>query len=313
MALKVKLSNPLKPARIMIYGGVGVGKTTLGARAPKPVFISAEGGTDQVTDAEGNPVAEIDGIKDWTGIIQAVKDLITDAHEFKTLVIDSADWLEKMCHQKIIGTSGHSIVTVNKGYGAGYRAAEAMHVELRDLLTQLRDKRGMNIVVTAHSEVKDVKDPSMPHDYQQHKPKCHDYVNGVWKEWVDALLFARFETFTKDSDTAKARAFGTGKRIVYTVEQPSFQAKNRYTLPPEMEFTLNLWNDILAFRQKNPQKEVVEGSLEDVAKELNERWEKITDETLKQSVKDTVAKAGQDLDALKKILARVRELQKGQS
>ena len=51
--LQVRKSNPNKPPRVMIYGVEGVGKSTLGARAGKPIFISPEGGTDNIVDANG--------------------------------------------------------------------------------------------------------------------------------------------------------------------------------------------------------------------------------------------------------------------
>lgn len=35
-----------KPAKIMIYGETGVGKSTLGSKAEKPVFLSAEDGAE---------------------------------------------------------------------------------------------------------------------------------------------------------------------------------------------------------------------------------------------------------------------------
>lgn len=106
----------------------------------------------------------------------------------------------------------------------------------------------MAIIVTAHAHVKPVKDPSMPHDYDAYEIKCHELVSSLWREWVDALLFVRFRTFTNDSEeTQRARAVSDGQRVVYTVKQPSFQAKNRYGLPPEMNFTLDFWNDLKSY------------------------------------------------------------------
>ena len=37
-----------KPPRLLIYGSEGIGKSTLGASAPKPIFVPTEDGLDQI-------------------------------------------------------------------------------------------------------------------------------------------------------------------------------------------------------------------------------------------------------------------------
>lgn len=246
--LQIEESNPDSPARVCIYGVEGVGKSTFGAKSEKPIFITVEGGIDKLTDANGKRLRKVKSTNTWESVMQAVKDLTNENHDFKTLVIDSADWVEKLCHAAIIGQSGKTITTVNGGYGAGLRESELRHKQLIDLLTTLQDKRKMNIIVTAHYQVKQVKDPSLMEDYDQFEVKCHEMVSSLWREWVDALLFARFRTFTTNpNDTAKARAKSDGSRVVFTRKQPSFQAKNRYGLPEEMDFTENFWNEFIVY------------------------------------------------------------------
>jgi hypothetical protein len=41
-----------KPPRIMIYGSEGVGKSTFGASAPKPIFIQTEDGLGEIDCAK---------------------------------------------------------------------------------------------------------------------------------------------------------------------------------------------------------------------------------------------------------------------
>lgn len=304
MKLVTKKSNPMKPVRVMIYSAEGVGKSTFGAKSDHPVFITPEGGVDRLTDTKGDPCEYIPDVSSWDGIMSAIKSLLIDEHNFKTLVLDSADWIEGIAHQKIIGTSGKSITTVNGGYGAGYRQSQTMHQELIKLLDELIEKKGMNIVITAHAHVKDVKDPEIMVDYQAFEIKCHEFVSSVWREWVDALLFARFKTYTSNGeDTKKARAFGDGTRSVCTVKKPAFQAKNRFGMPEELEFTEDFWNTLIGYA-KNPVKPTIEKVISDLTDLSNS--EKLADK--KDALSKAMSDANGDLEKLIKIRNYARVL-----
>jgi len=60
-------------------------------------------------------------------------------------------------------------------------------------------------------------------------------------EWVDILSFANYKVLVKKSDVGfnntKTRGITTGERLLHFVENPAFLAKNRYTLPAEVEMT----------------------------------------------------------------------------
>jgi len=305
MPIKTRKSDPSKPPRVMIYGVEGVGKSTLGAMAEKPIFITPEGGADQLKDSKGNPIEEFENVRDWDSLERAVAQLTNEEHGFKTLVLDSADWIEGLAHKKIIGNSGKDIIRCNGGYGSGYRDSQRMHTALISDLSRLRSEKGMNIIVTAHSHVKPVKDPDATEDYDCHEIKCHEMVSSLWREWVDALLFARFRAhITSGEPGKKARAFGDGTRVVYTIKSPAFQAKNRYGMEPEYEFTLDFWNTILKFSKKG----VVEESAESLLKEIGDAKALIKDEKLFQTISESVSKAKVDPKKLKPILNRLREI-----
>lgn len=298
--IKTKKGNPNRPVRAMIYGVEGVGKSTLGAKSDNPIFITPEGGTDRLTDSKGNPIDEMPNILTWDDVRNAVRMLATEAHVFETVVLDSADWIEKLCHAQIIGKSGKSITTCNGGYGAGYRQSEIMHKELIDDLAVLRERRGMNVIITAHAAVRIVKDPSMPEDYESFEIKCHEMVSSLYREWVDVLLFARFRTFVNPSSTQKARAISDGTRVAYASKQPSFQAKNRYGMPAELPFTEDFWNVLNGYARVDPAK---------VRAEILGLREKVSPEKL-AVVDKTITDAGNDPNKLAAILKRLKEVTK---
>jgi len=314
MALQTRKSNAFKPPRVLIYGEAGVGKTTFGAKSEKPVFITPEGGTDQVFGSDDQPVDEMPGITDWNSVRAAIKRLQVEVHPFKTLVIDSADWLERLCHAAIIGDSGKSIITVDKGYGAGHAKAENMFSELVNDLSELRDKRGMGIIFTAHAHVKQVKDPSMSSDYDSFEIKCHEKVASVLREWVDAMLFVRHKTLMTVSDnTDKARAVGDNTRVVYASQQPSFKAKNRYNLDlagQGYQFTPNFYNEFMGAVKAHAAKQTAM-TFAELAPKLNALWEKVPNETTKNLIQKTIAEAGEDMAKLQPIYHRLIEITKG--
>lgn len=303
--LDIGEANPDNPFRVLIYSGPGIGKSTFGALSEDPIFITPEGGVDQLKDRHGKKSKFLRGMNSWDVIRAGVISLINDKHEFKTLVLDSADWIEKTCHTKIIGASGKDIIRCNGGYGSGYREAEKLHIDLINDLTILREKRGMNIIVTAHEQVKEVKDPAALQPYDRFEIKCHQFVSSLWREFVDALLFARFRTFVKGEGDAKAKAFTDGTRVVYTQETPAFQAKNRYGLPPEMDFTKGFWQEFMNHARKG----IVQESREELISEITELYKLMPPEIL-EKIQESVDKTGGDPSKLIPIRKRMKELAK---
>ena len=78
------------PLRVLCYGVEGVGKSTLGASAPAPIFLGAEDGSALLD------VARFPQPRAWTDVLEAVRVLIHEEHDYRTLVIDSLDWIEPL-------------------------------------------------------------------------------------------------------------------------------------------------------------------------------------------------------------------------
>jgi hypothetical protein len=292
--------------KLVICGPPGIGKSTLGAKADKPVFLDLEDGCEHLKDGNERAVAILQYPKTLAGVNTAITDLTNDKHDYKTLVIDSADWLEKIIHAQIVGDSGKSIITINKGYGAGLAESTKLHMELVRRLSELSRARNMHIIVTAHVDVKPVKDPSVMDDYDSFEMKCGKEISPMWREWSEAFLFARHPVVTKNSDeTVKARAMLENQRVVYTEETPFFKAKNRYNLPKIMPFTQDFWKEMSKYTSKGPQAP----TLEKIRMEINDRHAKITDETLRGTVHDAILGAGTDIGQLTLIVERLREIQ----
>ena len=77
-----------KPILAVVYGPDGVGKSTFAASAPHPIFLGTEDGTSHL-DVTRFPTPQ-----NFEDVFRAIKELSESKHDYKTLVIDTLDWLE---------------------------------------------------------------------------------------------------------------------------------------------------------------------------------------------------------------------------
>ena len=227
-SLPIRRGKTVKAQRACIYGVEGLGKTTLAANFPSPVFIDTEQGSDHLD------VARLEITRDWTGIKQAVEALTTNPGEFKTLVIDSIDWAEKFLIEDVCRRS-HKASIEEFGYGKGYTyLAEEFAGFLRSLDT-LRD-RGMHIVLLGHCSIRKFEQPEAAGAYDRYELKLSKQVAPLVREWVDALFFANYFTRVAESDSGKKRGVGGKERVLYTSHCAAWDAKNRHGLDEKLPF-----------------------------------------------------------------------------
>ncbi len=233
--------NSVKKKRIIIHGDAGIGKTTLGAMAPSPVFIQTEDGLGNL-DATAFPLA-----KGFDEVMGALQSLYTEEHEFKTLVVDSLDWLEPLIWAQVCAT--HKVQSIEAlGFGKGYVEALSLWRQFFEGVTALRDARDMDIIMIAHSQTTKVEDPTLP-SYDMKGLKLHKRAAAIAEEFADIILFATTQVSTiteeKGFNNKRTRATSTGERIMHTIGQPSFLAKNRYSLPSPLSLSWEALDEAL--------------------------------------------------------------------
>lgn len=224
-----------KPYRICLYGQPGVGKSTFAAGAPNPVFLCGEDGTANLD------IARFPKPESWQDVIDSVRSLIEEAHEYKTLVIDTLDAIEPLCWALVAGKAKK--VSIDEiGYGKGHNAALDEWRLLISSIERLWLMKKMNIIMVAHSVVKPFKNPEAE-DYDRYELKLHNKASGFIREWCDCVLFARHESFvSKDNDNKRAKGISSGDRIIHTQFTAAFDAKNRYGLPVKLPLDFNAFH-----------------------------------------------------------------------
>ena len=159
----------VKRLKLFMFGPAGVGKTTAAIQFPNSYIIDCEKGAenyDKLITASGSAVFQT---TDMTELLAEVKALLTERHEYRTLVIDPIttvynDLLEK-CEGKV-GTD----------FGRHYGEANKYMKRLANLIMAL----DMNVVVTAHAKA----------EYGDNLKKL-GYTFDGWKQldyWFDLVV-----------------------------------------------------------------------------------------------------------------------------
>ena len=222
--------GPIPPVRINIQGTDGIGKSTFGANADAPIFIQAEDGLSFIS-APRFPAANT-----WEDLIEQVKTLVTEDHDYKTVVLDTTDAAAKLGEAYVCAQNGWSSAADPKaGYGAFYVGEENAWVHLLNGLNVAHTQKGMNIILLSHVATKAYKDPELE-PYDRWEMRCNKKVNALIKDWVDFNLFANYET-TLIKDGQKARGVSYGNRSLFTKFAAAYDAKSRIDLPQKIEFS----------------------------------------------------------------------------
>lgn len=237
--IKIVKGKVKTPWAVIVYGPPGIGKTYWATHAPKPLFIDMElGSTQYECDRILDPNDENRPITKYADLIAAIQ--TAAASDYKTIVFDTADALEKILSQHVCETHQKESLA-DFGYGKGEVHLRAEWTKIINVVLRLKAK-GKNVIFTAHEQIQKLDDPTTE-SYDRFTLNLDKKATPAITAAMDAVLFARYETVVKERDdkSNKMRAIGTGKRVLHALESPAFVAKNRMGLPAIVPMTTALF------------------------------------------------------------------------
>lgn len=242
----VNTENMIRPPRIVLYGTPKIGKSTFASQAPSPLFFDLEDGLD------GIPSAKI-RMHSLAEIIDGINSLGAQEHNYQTLVIDTLSQVQSFIYEAVCAEN--KVTHIEQiGYGKGYAFAINKWQQLLELLTLLRNEKGIMPILIAHDEIKKFADPTSD-SYDYYRPLLREQYCDMVLQWADGIFFAQQKASVKKEIAgigkinAKAQ---DGGRVLHTVEQPSFIAGHRTSLglPDEIDFSYEAFINALNTKGK---------------------------------------------------------------
>jgi hypothetical protein len=221
----IRRGKVIRPPRVVVYGGPKIGKSTFAAGAPEAIFVPLEEGTDAID------VASFPLIQSFRDYQEAIRVLAEEDHGFRSVVVDSADWLEPLIWADV--AERHkvgSIEAVGGGYGKGYIESASVWQTVLAGLSYLRDHRQMTPIVICHEEVRKVLPPD-GESYDEAALKLNKRASALLEEWADVIGYAREKRALVKEDQGFGKSRATAKslgRELCCGKSPAYVSGNRY-------------------------------------------------------------------------------------
>jgi len=273
---QAKKATPQAPV-LTIVGFPGVGKSTLAALFPNPIFVQAENATSVFETwpeekqpaffSELPPPNKKREVRPSEVLLAQLRELATEEHDFKTVVIDAVTTLHTLLETEVIEFDPNGAQNIGEaagGFNKGYLQVAALHGKIRSACEHLR-RKGMTIVFLAHSGIAKVKNRPDAADYATWSLDMHEASRKIYVATSDAVLYLKAREFVmgheenkKGQTTKYGRVTNTGERVLIASSDGTIgyvDAKNRYKLPEEMEVPEGenpIMDFIPFYKQTNP-------------------------------------------------------------
>lgn len=234
MSILSSITKPQdRPVIVTICGDSGLGKTSLSATFPKPIVIRAEDGLQAIPSDQRPDAFPL--IHKEEELWQQLAALVTEEHEYQTVVIDSVTALERLFVNHVIESDPKKPRSINQalgGYGAGLAAVAALHQRVRKACGILNERKGMHVVFVAHADTETIElpdqDPYTRYSLRLGKKSVAPYVDDS-----DVVGFLKLETFTT-GDGERKKAISDGTRILVTYATAANVSKNRFGITEDI-------------------------------------------------------------------------------
>lgn len=224
----VKSTKKSSPPKMLIYSEHGLGKSSLAAAAPSPVFINIEDGLSEI-ETNAFPVAET-----HEDVKEQLSAVLHEEHQFKTLVIDTIDWLETRINEYVCHHGNKESIS-EFSYGEGFNKTFEETVGIVKMLNKIHKEKNMGIILLSHAVIKSFSNP-LGGDYDTYRLKLREKNAELYLEYVTLVSFLHIPVYVtkeKKGFSEKTQTVSSG-RVLSVSPNAGFSAKNRYNITEDI-------------------------------------------------------------------------------
>lgn len=222
-------------ATISITHGVpGVGKTSLWAYAPDPLFLMVKDEVGLQTLIDKGRVPNVNHFPEpasnMDDVNAACDAIIRGDIKCKTLVIDTGNGIENLIHSQVCAECYNNDKSQFMMFMAGFETSLPYVTAFISKLRKVRAK-GIAVSILCHTRVKTFKNP-LGSDYDRYIPQMHEKTWELFNNFADMVLFANYEV-TESSKVGKGKikaAPVASQAYLYPIRTAAYDAKNRHGL-----------------------------------------------------------------------------------
>lgn len=258
MSMLSKVTKATSQAPVLtIVGFPGAGKSSLAALFPRPIFIQCENATTvfETWDEAEQPsffpevtsASRKRNIKPSEIILSQLRELITEEHDFKTVIIDTITSMNTLIEGEVVEFDADekcsNVAEAAGGFHKGFLVTAAIHSRIRQACEHVR-RKGITVVFLAHTGVVKVKNRPEAGEYVVYSIDMPEKSRQIYVSSSDAVLYIKSrelvlgqETNRKGVTTKFGRVSSTGERYIITSSDGTIgfpDSKNRYDLPTEI-------------------------------------------------------------------------------
>ena len=253
---QVKKAIPQAPV-ITIVGFPGVGKSTLAALFPNPIFVQAENASTVfetwTEDRQPAFMPELPAanakrqVKPSEILLAQLRELATEEHPFKTVVVDTITAMNTLFEGEVVEFDPNGASNIGEaagGFHKGFLVAAGMHVKIRNACEHLR-RKGIAVVFLAHTGIVKMKNRPEAGEYTAYSIDMPEKARQIYIGSSDAVFYLKSRDFVmgheenrKGQTTKYGRVTNTGERVLITSSDGTIgyvDAKNRYSMPEEID------------------------------------------------------------------------------
>lgn len=238
MALSIKslvsTNDTYNPPITLLYGIDGVGKTSLAAEFPGPALYLPTEGERPPNDVGLTTPGTIES---FGSLLDIFGELLTEEHDFQTVIIDSLDGLEGLVWAATCARMGvPNLQDIPYNKGPGYALDDwAEYTRAIDALA----KAGIYVVQLAHPKIVRFESP-ITDPYNRYTIKLDDKAGSKLREKADIVAFMNFRVSLKEKDVGfnkkVAHAEGGRERLIHLAYGAGFDAKSREGMPDSIPY-----------------------------------------------------------------------------